>query len=139
VKNGNLFELNGAPTSPAPIYSLADLPYFSFSTPLLPDPRQDWCTPPQDFMVLGPTDFSAFVTTKSEPPYTGLTSYDWQPSFPTEQIYSGENVPVNNIVELFKRTGIKICSLRSFTSSFSPKNYLVSNGPVLPPASYGIG
>jgi len=90
-------------------------------------------------MVLGPTDFSAFVTTKSEPPYTGLTSYDWQPSFPTEQIYSGENVPVNNIVELFKRTGIKICSLRSFTSSFSPKNYLVSNGPVLPPASYGIG
>jgi len=137
---GNPYEINGATNLSAPIYSPAESPYFSFSpsAPLPPqpipaEPRQDWYSPPQDFNVV--PDPSAFVATKPEPTYTGLTSYDWQqPIFNTEPIYGGENLPVNNI-------GYQTCPNPPVTNStpsipppvlFSPRNDIVPNGLVPP-------
>eukprot|EP00092_Neocalanus_flemingeri_P011888 GFUD01012820.1.p1 GENE.GFUD01012820.1~~GFUD01012820.1.p1 ORF type:complete len:401 (+),score=71.59 GFUD01012820.1:76-1278(+) len=138
---GNPYDINGASNLSAHIYSASDQPYFSFSTsaplpphPLLPEPRQDWYSPPQDFSV-GP-DPSAFVATKPEPTYTCLTSYDWQqPIFNTEPIYGGENLSVNNV-------GYQNCpNLLASTSTttlppsvpFAPSNEIISNGLVPPP------
>jgi len=139
----NPYDINGASNLSAPIYSLAETPYFSFSTsaplppqPIPAEPRQDWYSPPQDFNV-GP-DPSAFVATKPEPTYTGLTSYDWQqPIFNTEPIYGVENLSVNNIGYPNCPNPITSNSASSIPPPvlFSPGNEIVPNGliPVLPP------
>eukprot|EP00092_Neocalanus_flemingeri_P039902 GFUD01043459.1.p1 GENE.GFUD01043459.1~~GFUD01043459.1.p1 ORF type:complete len:406 (+),score=72.69 GFUD01043459.1:76-1293(+) len=139
---GNPYDINGASNLSAHIYSASDQPYFSFSTsaplpphPLLPEPRQDWYSPPQDFNV-GPPDHSAFVATKPEPTYTGLTSYDWQqPIFNTEPIYGGENLSVNNVGYQNCPNPLASTSTATLPPSvpFAPSNEIIPNGLVPPP------
>eukprot|EP00092_Neocalanus_flemingeri_P054830 GFUD01064647.1.p1 GENE.GFUD01064647.1~~GFUD01064647.1.p1 ORF type:complete len:401 (+),score=73.81 GFUD01064647.1:78-1280(+) len=139
---GNPYDINGASNLSAHIYSASDQPYFSFSTsaplppqPLLAEPRQNWYSPPQDFNV-GPPDPSAFVATKPEPTYTGLTSYDWQqPIFNTEPIYGGENLSVNNVGYQNCPNPLASTSTAILPPSvpFAPSNEIIPNGLVPPP------
>lgn len=83
----NPYEINGAANLSAPIYAPPETPYFA---PLPPQPVPDWYSPTQDFSV-APNDPTAFVATKPEPTYTGLTTYEWQqPIFSPDAIYSGD-------------------------------------------------
>lgn len=142
---GNPYEINGASNLSAPVYSPADTPYFAFSTsaplppqPIPAEPRQDWYTPPQDFNVVT-ADPSAFVATKPEPTYTGLTSYDWQqPIFSPDPMYGGESLPVNHIPYQTLPNGGQCAPAPTAPVVFSPRNEIVPNGIAPPPIEHPL-
>lgn len=139
---GSPYEINGAPNLSAPIYSPAETPYLSFPTsgPLHPqsipsEHRQDWYSSSQDFN-LGQNDPSAFVATKPEPTYTGLTSYEWQqPIFSPDPIYGSEPHPVNHIPY---QTLPSTTPCAPPPAIFSPRNDLVPNGVAPPPIQHPL-